>query len=461
MIFSAAMVVILVLFFLEKKILDSFYRNQLVDVPFDSLTRLLTRQHFENEASRILKHNPDKIYMLVTADIRGFKFINQNYGEEAADKLILFFSKKLNKFVNRRSGIVGRGYADRFDALFKVSGVRPAMAAFKQEMEALNEEIKDYEIPFFPKYGITFFRGEKKRELTIRELVGQATFAKSMIKNNSLVPFAVYEPRFLARINEERFMEVNMERALNEGEFVVCYQPKVSLDNDKVVGAEALVRWKSKEYGFIMPNDFIPLFEKNGFIKKIDFYVYEQVFKFIRKQLDEGKPVVPVSVNMSRNHNKPDKFMHEFMKIFSKYDIPPSLVQVEIIERSFMDVQTLCDITNLLHKEGFSVAMDDFGSGESSLNMLVKIPVDVLKFDQEFLLSFVNEKGSKDKKTAKVLKLLIELSKQLEKLTVFEGVETLEQRDFLKSLECDQVQGYFYSRPLFEEDFVNFLARNI
>ena len=210
-----------------------------------------------------------------------------------------------------------------------------------------------------------------------------------------------------------------------------------------------------------MPNDFIPLFEKNGFIKKIDFYVYEQVFKFIRKQLDEGKPVVPVSVNMSRNHNKPDKFMHEFMKIFSKYDIPPSLVQVEIIERSFMDVQTLCDITNLLHKEGFSVAMDDFGSGESSLNMLVKIPVDVLKFDQEFLLSFVNEKGSKDKKTAKVLKLLIELSKQLEKLTVFEGVETLEQRDFLKSLECDQVQGYFYSRPLFEEDFVNFLARNI
>ncbi|MBP5251301.1 MAG: EAL domain-containing protein [Treponema sp.] len=334
------------------------------------------------------------------------------------------------------------------------------MSELEKYLKEIDEDIKNYEIPFFPKFGITFYHGERRRLVSVKELVGQAVYAKSTIKNNHLVQFAVYEPRFLNLINNERIMEANMERALNEEEFIVLYQPKVSLADDRVVGAEALVRWNSKELGFVTPNNFIPLFEKNGFIKKLDFYVYEKVFKFIKKQLDEGKPVVPVSVNMSRNHNKPDKFMHDFMKIFNKYSIPPEYIQVEIVERSFMDMQTLCDITELLHKNGFSVAMDDFGSGESSLSMLTKIPVDVLKFDSQFLISFQKEYIDKNDKAATVLELLINLSKKLEKQTVFEGVETEAQRDFLRLISCDQVQGYFYSKPLFEEDFVNFLARN-
>jgi EAL domain-containing protein (putative c-di-GMP-specific phosphodiesterase class I) len=150
--------------------------------------------------------------------------------------------------------------------------------------------------------------------------------------------------------------------------------------------------------------------------------------------------------------------MHDFMEIFNKYSIPPSFIQVEIIERSFMDNNTLKEITDLLHKEGFSVAMDDFGSGESSLNMLTKIPVDVLKFDRTFLLSFTNNDGALNKDAESVLELLIDLSKTLKKETVFEGVETIEQRDFLKSIDCDQAQGFFYSRPLSESDFMNYLS---
>jgi EAL domain-containing protein (putative c-di-GMP-specific phosphodiesterase class I) len=151
--------------------------------------------------------------------------------------------------------------------------------------------------------------------------------------------------------------------------------------------------------------------------------------------------------------------MHDFMTIFNKYSFPPSLIQVEIIERSFMDNNTLKEITDLLHKEGFTVAMDDFGSGESSLNMITRIPVDVLKFDRTFLLSFTNSEGVSNKESESVLELLINLSKTLNKETVFEGVETKEQRDFLKSIDCDQAQGFFYSRPLSEPDFVRYLGR--
>ena len=248
-----------------------------------------------------------------------------------------------------------------------------------------------------------------------------------------------------------------MEQALEDGEFFVMYQPKVSLSNDKIVGAEALVRWKSKTLGIVMPDDFIPIFEKNGFITKLDYYVYDQVFNFIQKKLDERVNIVPISVNMSRNHDKPEKFMHDFMELFNKYNIPPQYIQIEILERSVMDNTSLKDITEMLHKEGFTVAMDDFGSGESSLNMLTKIPVDVLKFDREFLNASTDKYGRVEKKSEKFIHTLVELSRSLEKQTIFEGVETQGQIDFLRSIDCDQAQGFFYSKPLTERDFVEFI----
>ena len=188
--------------------------------------------------------------------------------------------------------------------------------------------------------------------------------------------------------------------------------------------------------------------------------MYDQVFQYLSRQIKAKNTVVPISLNMSRNHSKPEKFMHEFMALYRKYDIPPYLIQVEILERSIMDSSTLQEITNMLHKEGFTVAMDDFGSGESSLNMLTKVPVDVLKFDREFLLSSTKENGSLDAKSAKFIEILIELSKHLDKETVFEGVETQAQRDFLRSIECDQAQGYFYSKPLSEQDFTEFIKQH-
>ena len=441
----------------EAKLLDFFQKKQLIATVYDPLTNLWTRQRFENEANKMLRNSRSK-FMLIEADIRGFKFINQNYGEEAADNLILYYSKMLTKTISGFHAIIGRGFADRFYLFIKITSVHKAMNYFKQEMEVFSQESKSYEIPFFPKFGISFLMPDS--DITgnkIQSLIGQASFAKSTIKDNMLTQYSVYNSKLLEKINEERFIESHMQQALDDKEFFVMYQPKISLTDDKIVGAEALVRWNSPKLGLMTPDTFIPLFEKNGFITRLDYYVYEEAFRFIQASLAKNIPVVPISVNMSRNHNKPDKFIHDFMEIFTKYSIPANLVQIEILERSVMDNDNLQDITAKLHKEGFTVAMDDFGSGESSLNMLTKIPVDVLKFDREFLNSSTDAEGRIDKKSESFIRILIELSKNLEKQTVFEGVETQAQRDFLRSINCDQAQGFFYSKPLSEQDFVQFI----
>ncbi len=448
---------VLALISLEAKVLDFFQKKQIIATVYDPLTNLWTRQRFEAEATKMLRNSRAK-FMLIEADIRGFKFINQNYGEEAADKLIVHYSKILSKSIAGRHAIIGRGFADHFYIFIKVSSVHNSMNVFKKEMEEFANESKSYEIPFFPKFGISFLLPDS--DITgnkIQSLIGQASFAKSTIKDNLLTQYSVYNSKLLGKINEERFIESHMQQALDHKEFFVMYQPKISLTDDKIVGAEALVRWNSPKIGLMTPDKFIPLFEKNGFITKLDYYVYEEVFRFIQSRLTKDLPMVPVSVNMSRNHNKPEKFIHDFMEIFNKYSIPSNLIQIEILERSVMDNDSLEDITKKLHKEGFTVAMDDFGSGESSLNMLTKIPVDVLKFDREFLNSSTDSEGRIDKKAEKFIHILIDLSKNLEKQTVFEGVETQAQRDFLRSINCDQAQGFFYSKPLSEQDFVQFI----
>ena len=336
------------------------------------------------------------------------------------------------------------------------------MNEFKKSMALCEEMTAKSEIPFFPKFGIAFLLPDnKKRDITIQGLIGQASFAKSAIKDDAITAYSIYNSRLQERINEEHHLEEKMQQALDDGEFFVVYQPKISLKDDKVCGAEALVRWNNPKEGFMTPDKFIPLFERNGFIKKLDFFVYEQVFKLLEKQIKNGEKVVPISVNMSRNHNKAEKFIHDFLELFNKYDVPPQYVQLEIIERSFMGSNTLGEITKRLHNEGFSVAMDDFGGGESSLNMLTSIPVDVLKFDRVFLLSSMNEDGTMDSKSAEFIQILINLSKNLDKQSVFEGVETKEQRDFLKSINCDMIQGYFYSKPLVEKDYLEFLKLHV
>ncbi|MBR1403317.1 MAG: GGDEF domain-containing protein [Treponema sp.] len=454
-------IVISAIFILELWMHSVLERHQILSTHIDSLTHLWVRSYFEKEATKQLKRNPSSKFMLIEADMRGFKFINQKYGEARANKTLLQFSKILYEITKSYNGILSRGYADHFYIFIKITSVHKSMHVFKQDLERITAQIKEIDIPLSPKFGITFHL-PKKNEGTpsIQTLINQTTFARNSVKENALQQYAIYDSKMLRQSSSDNYIESYMHKALEKNEFFVMYQPKIDLLTDKVVGAEALVRWDSRELGYMPPNAFIPLFERNNFVVKLDFYVYEQVFKFLRKCLDNNEPVVPISVNMSRNHNKPDKFVHEFTHLLKRYDIPPALIEVELLERSSLDKNLLREITLMLQKEGFKVAMDDFGSGESSLNMLSTIPVNVLKFDRSFLFASDTENGTLDETAENFIETLVDLGKNLKKETIFEGVETEEQRDFLRKIKCDQVQGFFYSKPLREDEYMQFLKKH-
>lgn len=461
--FSVAVAIALIL--LEMKITGFLYKKQMIDSYFDPLTHLMTRQRFEKEASHILEKYPDSKFALIEANIRGFKFYNQNYGEERANNMLVFLSKILNRQAFANKGIVCRGYADYFYSMHKISTVNGTMRVFISCVDEVVQAAKDYEIPFVIKFGITFclpksLKEQNRRLPTVQELIGQASFARKSIQDNALRYYAIFDSRLSSKSEEEHYIESHMEKALENNEFFVMYQPKIDLETEKVIGAEALVRWQNQKLGFMSPEKFIPLFELNDFIIKLDYGVYRQVFAFIRYCLDNNLPVVPVSVNMSRNHSKPEKFVADFTAMMRQYDIPPEYVEVELLERSTLYKNTLRDVTVLLHKEGLRVAMDDFGSGESSLNMLSNIPVDVLKFDRSFLLGSDNENAEIDEERGNFIKSLVDIGKTLKKHTVFEGVETESQKNFLKSIHCDAVQGFYYSKPLKKDDYIKFLQEH-
>ncbi|MCR5612770.1 GGDEF domain-containing protein [Treponema sp.] len=428
----------------------------------DPLTGLWSRSKFEKEAQSLIDKYPESKFAIMEIDLRGFKFINQTLGKDGADEILKTCSQILLERCLATGSICGRGYADHFYVIARFREVPDFMNVFEQTVEELNDTFASFDVPVHIKTGITFVLPDVQfynQYKTILELIGEASYAKGTIKNNLTQDFAIYSRKMAETVEREQRIERHMEKALERGEFYCVFQPKINLSDDKVKGAEALVRWNSsnQKLGFLSPADFIPLFERNGFIVKLDFEIYEQVFKFLREQLDLGNPVVPISVNMSRNHTNSEKFVKEFVRRFSKYNLPPELIEVEILERS-SDAESfdLIQVTKKLHSHGFSVAMDDFGSGQSSLNMLNEVPVDVLKFDQNFL-----RKEDSKKVSSKMIMTLLRLGHQLNKKTLFEGVETKEERDMLKKLRCDQVQGYFYSKPLQKADFVEFIKKHI
>lgn len=456
-------IIIVLIFYISAKIY-SFLTNKKLDklTRTDTLTGLYSRQYFEQLATKMMEKNPDNNFILIEADFKKFKFLNKNYGEIIGNNSLKYYAKLLEKNVSSFNGLIARGYADHFYFFTKITSLEKSTKIVEQTINVMKNCINTQIYPFTVKYGLSFVTPKNAENIisgkkTIQTLIGEATLARNTIKHNAEQDFAVYSSDLAEKILKEERIEKIMESALKNDEFFVVYQPKISLIDDKIIGAEALVRWNSKDFNKILPpNDFIPVFENNGFIKKLDFQVYEIVFKFLEKQIKENKKVVPISVNMSRNHINADEFMVEFMKRFNKYKIPTSLIEIELVERSVnAENPLLKEIADKLHKEGFSVAMDDFGTGESSLNMLNTVPIDVLKFDQNFL------RANQDIDHSKVfISSLIRMARQLKKKTIFEGVETKEQRDFLRAIKCDCAQGYFYSKPLMEEDFIKFMNNN-
>jgi EAL domain-containing protein (putative c-di-GMP-specific phosphodiesterase class I) len=284
------------------------------------------------------------------------------------------------------------------------------------------------------------------RNIPMRKMGDRAAMARQSIKGNALKNICYYSDNQEDKLVTKKFIEDRMDYALEHGEFVMYLQPKYSISTAGVVGAEALVRWIHPEKGMLPPAEFISVFEKNGFIIKLDEYIWEQACKAIRGWIDSGVQPVPISVNISRVHLTDEKFIDVLDRLIEKYDIPKNMIETEITET--VENAGDSEVIKRLKERGYMLLMDDFGSGYSSLNMLKSTPFDVIKIDRDFFSEFMlSDRGKK------IISHTISMSKDIGLDMVAEGVETKEQAEFLKNCGCDVAQGFYYSKPVPINDF--------
>ena len=282
------------------------------------------------------------------------------------------------------------------------------------------------------------------KDIDINTALDRCTIAKRTLKGLHYSSIAFYDGKIRDKALREKDYEHIMPTALEQHEFECYLQPKYGLKSRHIEGAEALIRWNSKEFGFVYPNEFIPLSEKNGFVVELDFFILEEVCRSMRRWLDDGREPVVISVNQSRLHLNYDDYIWRLREIVDKYEIPYEYIELELTESVFTEnMEKLLTIMHKLHDIGFKLSLDDFGSGYSSLNMLKDIPVDVVKIDREFFNGTVNsEKGRA------VISTVVDLAKNLDMEVISEGVETLEQVEFLTEINCAMVQGYYFAKPM-------------
>ena len=265
-----------------------------------------------------------------------------------------------------------------------------------------------------------------------------------------------YNDSVAKRLKREQELDATFDDALAAGEFQVYLQPKVSLDSGRIAGAEALVRWNHPPLGMISPADFIPLLERSGKICRLDLYVFEQVCLFCRQRRQEGRPWYPVSVNLSRCHFYREDFLDDFCRVSEAYGLPEHAVEFELTESMFFDSEYNERIKrgiDRMHELGFLCSMDDFGAGYSSLGVLREFDVDTLKLDRSFFVDMDGEKARD------IIRGVVAMAGKLHLKTVAEGIEGKEQIEFLRSIHCDMVQGYYFSPPLPVEEFVSWAGQ--
>ena len=270
----------------------------------------------------------------------------------------------------------------------------------------------------------------------------------------------IFDEQMEESLTTRHMIESRMEQALRDGEFKAFYQPKYDIKTRKIVGAEALIRWISPETGFMPPGKFIPLFEENGFVIQVDYFILEETFKLQQKRLAEGKEVVPISVNQSRLHMTEENYLEKMKAIVEKYNIPTGLIELEITETMFGDFdnkasqRNAMEIVRGLHELGFSLSVDDFGSGYSSFSLLGSLPMEVMKIDRSVLTGADTSERMKE-----ILAYVIKLGHALKMEVLCEGIETREQENLLMSLGCNLGQGFLNAKPMPVDDFIDFFEK--
>ena len=411
----------------------------------DELTGLLTTRGFDDKCAALLRTlKPRSACAVVDFDVNFFSQYNANNGLEAGDALLRAIAEGLRR-VCREGELCARQEADHFVCMLRGGSFEEIMARIREADHSAREQMSQRMLLL--SYGVTEVTDPG---LSAAALRNQALMAKRTIKGNYERNIALYDHRLHEMQLQEMALLSGFEQSLQDGEYVIFLQPKISAETEALGGAEALVRRVAPDGTVTSAGPIIDALEQKGFVAKLDYYILEEVCRFQQRCLAEGRPPCPVSSNFSRVHLYDTDFPARVAETADRYRIPHELIEIELTETAFLaGKDVLQAAVRRLHDRGFRVAIDDFGSGYSSLNILKDVDVDVIKLDREFLADFaVNDRSGT------IIEHTVRLTHQLGIKTVAEGIETAEQLSFLRRLGCELVQGYYYSRPLPVETFV-------
>lgn len=435
---------------LEKNGITLFMQDDL-----DPVTGGVNFTKFIKEAARLLQHNPKENYVIYYSDIKNFKYINDVYGFETGNRVL----EAYYSFLSREHKLAyARMNADRFVSIEPYRNRSEIGERTEKRMAQVeNLYMSNDGIPPFTVFVGGYCTDGDNLSIPIEAMVDRAILAHRQCRNSSKAKFILYEETFRQNMLAEQEMENRMLSALENGEFVVYLQPKFNIREDKIAAAEALVRWDDPVHGLISPGKFIPLFERNGFIKRLDTYMFGQICYLLRKWIDVGQEPIPVSVNVSKVQLTNPTFLQDYIDIKERCRIPDGLIEIEFTESMLFDnADKMTDVLTIFKAHGFRSSIDDFGAGYSSLNLLKDLKADILKLDRLFFI-----KNSYQEREKVIIQHVISMAKGLSMQTVAEGVEYQEQVDFLKSVECEMVQGFIYDKPLpvseFEKKYIHMM----
>ena len=391
-------------------------------------------QLFAKRCQTLLDNHPDEKVAFIQFDVERFKLINEKYSVETGDELLKFMTDSLGMICGGEIPYC-RLTADVFMVVTPFDDEQE-LVAFIRRIESMLLGYKGMEYRLI--FGVAI---AEDRTLHTRRHGDNASIARRKIHGNALNNIGWYNGVMKSELKNTQAIEDEMHNALLNHEFVMYLQPKHSISSGRIIGAEALARWIHPKKGMISPAAFIPVFEKNGFILKLDRFIWECACRQIREWFDSGIEAVPISVNISREYIQSFDVVSYLSELIVKYDIPIKYLELEITES--VDAHGVDEIVSKMKKSGFTMLMDDFGSGYSSLNMLKTTQFDVLKIDRAFLNEFMDSDRGR-----KIISHTISMSQDIGLDIIAEGVETIEQARFLKECGCDTAQGFYYSKPV-------------
>ena len=418
----------------------------------DIQTGVHTEQYLIDFFTGLLREQNASDYVAVRFNICGMRTINDQVGMEIGTQLLRAFVIKLQDEIIRDKGVVARIGGDVFSALF----LRELTDDVTQYLSGSTVQSEDGGISRLITTHAGYYklsdRCHTRSELS--EILDEALRrARKHIDN---VRYAFCDDEVIAKLREVRRIEGMFRKAVENEEFIVYYQPKVETKRYRMRGAEALCRW-IHEGEMILPFRFIPVYENNGYICELDFYMLEHVCQDIRRWLDEGKKAVCVSVNFSREHIGDHHLVEHIVELVDRYRVPHQYIEVELTETSSeVDYMELREIVAGLHAAGIHTSIDDFGVGYSSMNLLAELPWDMVKIDRSFVP--VGSEDEEDKKKVVMLKSIVTMAQALKMECIAEGVETVQQMLLLKEYGCFLIQGYFFDRPMPVNEFEERLA---